>query len=281
VTVEIYVLDELSVEHLAAVRRLEQRTLAHDGGRLKLEWGTLEAGRIRLAALAYEDGELTGFLGRYQFGGRTPELAGMVDPTLRRRGIGATLLDALVNAGSEIGDTEVLLVVPRSSPDGRSLALARGTYEHSEYAMLLEAEPTATAADPSIDLRPSKPEKFDRVSALIEEGFGHPASPGNNPDFTYVITKREDGAGAEIIGTIRLIPSDKPAYIGGFVVTAAHRGKGYGRDVLGRAVHVLRSQGADRVGLDVLTDNEGALGLYTSLGFRPISTEDYYRLQIG
>jgi ribosomal protein S18 acetylase RimI-like enzyme len=156
------------------------------------------------------------------------------------------------------------------------MALARGTYDHSEYAMVLTGQPADVAEDPSLDLRPCTAEDFGRVSELIEEGFGHPARPGNNPQFTHVVTK-----GRDIIGTIRLIPTDEPAYIGGFVIAAELRGKGYGRDVLRRSVLLLRGQGAERIGLDVLTDNEHALGLYTSLGFQPVVTEDYYRLQTG
>jgi ribosomal protein S18 acetylase RimI-like enzyme len=276
VTVEIHIADELTPQHLAEIRGLERRTIASDGGRLKLEWGTLEGGRVRLSALAYESGELVGFLGRYGFGSVTPELAGMVDPQTRRRGIGAMLLDAVLTTCAERGDSEVLLVVPRTSQDGRAAALARGSYDHSEYAMVLEDDPADAPEDPSIGLRPCTHEDFDRVSDLIEQGFGHPARPGNNPEFTYLVTKD-----SEIIGTIRLIPTDFPAYIGGFVITAEHRGRGYGRDVLRRSVLILREQGADRVRLDVLTDNERALGLYTSLGFQLVMTEDYYKLPTG
>jgi ribosomal protein S18 acetylase RimI-like enzyme len=34
------------------------------------------------------------------------------------------------------------------------------------------------------------------------------------------------------------------------------------------------------VHLEVAVDNDHALGLYTSLGFAPISTEDYYTLPL-
>jgi ribosomal protein S18 acetylase RimI-like enzyme len=40
----------------------------------------------------------------------------------------------------------------------------------------------------------------------------------------------------------------------------------------------LRADGARRIGLEVEVDNEHALGLYTSLGFERVSTEDYFRL---
>lgn len=38
--------------------------------------------------------------------------------------------------------------------------------------------------------------------------------------------------------------------------------------------------GATRVHLEVVVGNERALGLYTSLGFRQVATEDYYALPV-
>ncbi len=58
------------------------------------------------------------------------------------------------------------------------------------------------------------------------------------------------------------------------------RGRGLGRDVLRRTCSRLRAAGATAVGLEVAVDNESALGLYTSLGFRPVSTEDYWALPL-
>jgi len=60
------------------------------------------------------------------------------------------------------------------------------------------------------------------------------------------------------------------------LVTGA--GRGIGRDVLRRVCQLLRGEGARHVGLEVAVDNERALGLYTSVGFTPVTTEDYYAL---
>ena len=66
----------------------------------------------------------------------------------------------------------------------------------------------------------------------------------------------------------------------GFVIDPAHQGRGIGRDVLRRACVELRARGASRVALEVAVENERALGLYTSIGFQPVLTEDYYRLPL-
>ena len=86
----------LGAPQLAAVADLERRVVAADGGRLKLEWGTLRArSGDRVEDLLWWDGDrLAGFLGLYSFGAPAVELAGMVDPERRRQGIATALVDA-------------------------------------------------------------------------------------------------------------------------------------------------------------------------------------------
>ena len=48
--------------------------------------------------------------------------------------------------------------------------------------------------------------------------------------------------------------------------------------MLRRACQQLRDEGARRIGLEVAVDNERALGLYTSIGFTAVTTEDYYAI---
>jgi ribosomal protein S18 acetylase RimI-like enzyme len=43
----------------------------------------------------------------------------------------------------------------------------------------------------------------------------------------------------------------------------------------------LRADGARRIGLEVAVENDRALGLYTSVGFEAVTTEDYFTLPQG
>jgi ribosomal protein S18 acetylase RimI-like enzyme len=83
------------------------------------------------------------------------------------------------------------------------------------------------------------------------------------------------------VGTLRLHRDGDDAGIYGFVVDPAWQGRGIGRDALGRACELARSEGAGRVRLEVAVGNDRALGLYTSVGFAPVTTEDYYALSVG
>lgn len=51
------------------------------------------------------------------------------------------------------------------------------------------------------------------------------------------------------------------------IVDPAHRRKGLARYAVLRAAAILRASGRESVGLRVMSDNEGALGLYAQLGF--------------
>jgi ribosomal protein S18 acetylase RimI-like enzyme len=267
----------LSPRALNAIADLERRVVAADGGRLKLEWNALRhrSGQD-VEDLLWWDGErLLGFLGIYAHSAPTIELAGMVDPAARRRGIGTALLDAGLGVCRQREHASVLLVVPRTSVAGRSLAQRLGgSLDHCEHALELLGEPAEVPADPRVTVRAAVPADQQAVRELLRLGFGWdpPETVGRDPN-TLVVER--DG---QPIGTVRLLPEGTRAGIYGFVIHPDHQGRGIGRDVLHRLCHTARAAGATAVHLEVATDNDRALNLYTSLGFGLVITEDYYAL---
>jgi len=258
----------LSASTLEAIASLERRVVAADGGRLKLEWNALRsrAGRDVEDLLWWSGGRLLGFLGIYSHGAPVLELAGMVDPDFRRRGIGAALVEEALQVCRERAHTATLLVVPRASEAGRALALRRGgTLDHSEHAMRLLGPPNEVRVDPLVTVRAATSEDLPAVSELLDGGLDDP---------NILVVERE----REVIGTVRLIPEGDTAGVYGFVIRPDHRGRGIGRDVLRRLCLMARADGATSVNLEVATDNDRALNVYTSLGFTQVTTEDYYAL---
>jgi ribosomal protein S18 acetylase RimI-like enzyme len=272
----------LSSAELLAIAELEREVVKADGGRLKLEWGTLRSrnGKQVEDLLWWEGDRLLGLLGMYNFGPAT-EMAGMVAPAARRRGIATALLDAGLDLCRDQKRHQALLVVPRSSSGGRELALRRqGTLDHSEHALVLSADPSGGASDPRVSLRRALPADAAVVSRLIEAGFGHAPSGldetlGSEAEPTLLIE-----LSGEPVGTVRVSRTADEAGVYGFVIDPTHQGQGIGRDVLRRVCQELRADGARRVGLEVAVGNDRALGLYTSLGFTPVTTEDYYALPV-
>jgi ribosomal protein S18 acetylase RimI-like enzyme len=272
----------LSEPALAAIAALEARTVAADGGRLKLEWGVLRRRDPESVndLLWWEDGLLVGFCGRYPFGSWTPEATGMVDPARRRAGIGTRLLDELRSLCAEHGDDRVLLVTPRESAGAKALSeRVGGTFDHAEHAMVLTELRGDGSEDATISLREAVASDAEPLGDLLQAGFGRVTGLLLGHDATgATLVAERDGA---IIATLRLAFDDDGRGIYGFVVDPALRGQGIGRDLLRRVCRTALAEGVDHVHLEVSVDNDRALGLYQSVGFERQTTEDYYELPVG
>ena len=274
----------LSPRALDAIAALERRVIEVDGGRLKLEWGRLRRrSSDRVEDLLWWEGDrLLGFLGIYGFE-TLPELAGMVAPDARRRGIGTALLDAAMPLCRERGDRWPLLIVPRPSLAGKRLALRRGgVLDHSEHALVLSGDPTGRPPGPTIRLRRATAADLPSVSRLLELGFGRPAPEdlagrlASSHEQTTIVE-----LSGSAVGTLRFRRDGNDARIYAFVIDPAWRGRGIGRAALRCACDRLRAEGTHRIGLEVDVENDRALTLYTSVGFTPILTEDYFALPLS
>jgi ribosomal protein S18 acetylase RimI-like enzyme len=273
----------LSSGALQAIAELEGRVIEADGGRLKLEWRTLRrrSGERAEDLLWWQDDRLLGFLGCYRFGS-TIELAGMVAPDARGRGIGTALLDAAPALCRELGGREALLIVPRPSAAGQRLALRHGgVLDHSEHALALTGDPTSGPHDPALCLRPATVSDVPLISRLLEVGFGHPA-PDDLEGRLKVAHERTVmiELNGSPVGTMRCNRDGEGAGIYGFVVDPSWQGRGIGRDALRCLCLQLRAEGARRIGLEVEVQNDRALALYLAVGFTPVITEDYFALPL-
>jgi ribosomal protein S18 acetylase RimI-like enzyme len=271
----------LSPAQLDAIAALERSVVAHDGGRLKLEWGQLRrrTGERAEDVLAWADGTLVGFIGLYAHAAPQIELSGMVDPAHRRQGVGGRLLEGALALAAAAGAREPLLIVPRNSVAGRALAERHAArLDHSEHALVLPGEPVEGPSDPRLTMRVAERRDVPAIMALMSSGFGY--AP---PDVAERLAG--DGVrslvferGGEVVGTLRTALAEGTGSVYGFAVDPRRRGQGIGRDALRRTCRDLRRRGARTVGLEVAVENDRALHLYTSLGFQPVITEDYWAI---
>lgn len=272
----------LNAAALSAIAELEQRVVAADGGRLKLEWGTLRSRKPdEINDLLWWDGDrLIGFLGLYGFGGPpNVELAGMVDPEARRQGIGTALVQEALVLTRTREFTHQLLVSPATTPAAAAFASARGgVLDHSEHAMVMRGEPAEGTTDPRVTFRPMAPGDAEFLRFALKAGFGFDVPDAAlriaSDDARTVIVERD----GEPVGTVRLTLDGDVGGIYGFVIVPERQGQGIGADVLRRMCRRLREEGAREVRLEVHVDNPHALRLYTSQGFVQDAAEDYYRL---
>jgi ribosomal protein S18 acetylase RimI-like enzyme len=274
----------LSPDQLEAIAALERRVVAHDGGRLKLEWGRQRrrSGERPEDVLAWDGEQLVGFAGLYGPGATQIELAGMVDPAHRRHGIGARLLTVALELCGAAGAGEPMMIVPRGSTGGRALADRHGArLDHSEHALELHGEPTDGPSDPRLSMRIAERRDVPAIMSLMSAGFGF--AP---PDLAERLV--EEGVRSlvferegRVVGTLRATLAGELGAVHGFAVDPWLRGRGIGRDALRRTCRELRERGATAVSLEVEVENDRALHLYTSLGFEPVITEDYWAIAAG
>ena len=213
-----------------------------------------------------------------------------VIPAFRRRGVGRRLVEAGRSLAGEAGRDHLRLWIP-PRPDAEGFARACGLrYTSSLWQMRLPGEGLMSAAEPvfpaSTAARPFEPsvDEAPFVSLVNRIFLDHPSpielsigevrrvhsAPGFDPSTILVV---EDTATDAMIGFCRIhryvasdgTPAGEVRLLG---VDRMWRGRGLGRAVTAWGVAELRRRGAQSVQLAVEGENEGALRLYTELGFR-------------
>lgn len=266
---------------LAAVADLERRVVGADGGRLKLEYGVLRHrdGDTVNDLLWWDGDRCVGFCGVYHFGAE-PELAGMVDPAHRRRGIGTGLLRAAASLLVERDLDRTLLVAPRTTAAGAAFAAAyAGVRSHSEHYLVLGGTPEPGPRHADVVIRDATNEDVPVLRRLLAAAFEEPEEPEEQiaelmraPETRQLVFERDRA----VLGCLRVGGDAQATGIYGFAVDRALQGQGIGRAMLQRVCADLRSAGTTNVTIEVEVDNDAALGLYTSVGFVQRATEDYF-----
>lgn len=284
------------------IQALEKLCRDHDGTALKLETeyklsdgGTRD--RKKLAGpiqdfMFYKDDQLVGYLGVLGFGGQAWEVSGMVHPAYRRQGIFSALYRMFLAERQRWSPQSTLLLCDRKSFAGRAFLKTTGAVlEHSEHEMYLATEAADVQSPPLIQLRKAKNSDAPEIARQnrIYFNFG-PAEPSddNAPSASYALMPEEEEKRGmtiyladldhETIGKVHIQKGSDVWGIYGLGVLPEYRGRGYGRAILSQAVHLMKVQGAPAILLQVDAENDRALGLYLSCGFKVTSVMDYYLL---
>lgn len=280
---------QLTPTELDGVSELEAVCQQADGGRLKLEWSAL---RNRVEGQTNDfiwlvDGAVLGFVGLYQWRPIDLELCGMVHPRWRRAGIGSALYGAAAAEVARRSPRNALLIVDRNLESGRCFAEAfGGVLDHSEHRMQQARQPEERAGVPLVRVRPAGPADAEFVTACAAAAFEEEVPAVDLADAAVLsrliggTTVIEAASSGERVGVLRVEREGGAASIYGFAVLPAEQGKGYGRAALLTVTSQLHRSGVGVVSLEVLATNDSALHLYTTCGFDPIGTEDYYSMPI-
>lgn len=261
----------LTSDLVAEIKRLEQEVIAADGISMKLELdyklAQMQNETVTNEFLYYEDEKLVAYLGILAFGD-SAEISGMVHPAYRRRGIFSTLLNEAGKTLKERNVKDVLLLVDEKSKSGKVfIEKVGGTYKNSEFEMTYRSIPLIHIQE--VELTRAKAEDIDSVMEIDQACLGQKYD--SVIENTYI--ERVDNL---VVGKGRLQLIEGEGGIFGLGILPEHQGKGYGKALLENSIKTLEDMGAKRVFLQVVTENENALGLYLKTGFEVDYQMNYY-----
>lgn len=224
-----------------------------------------------------------------------PGLDGVVDlhayvaPALRRRGIGSRLLRVALDALAAAGVRQVSHGVESLAGPAAQFLRSHNFYlEHEEWRMErphLNALPRLRLPSACRLQTHERAQAISHFRSLYDRSFA--STPWHQPyTIADVEAELDDAADllflicrGEAVGFVWMRLKRSAAGRAGEIepigVAANHQGHGFGRILLVAALHRLAQRGAQRVRLGVWRDNETALRLYRSAGFRRIGSLYY------
>lgn len=234
----------------------------------------------------YDEKKLIGYIGICHFGGDAVEVNGMVHPEYRRRGIFKRLFSLAKDEWGKRGLQRMLLLSDEKSTSGLGfIRFTEAEYDHSEYEMYLRGNTDKASKAGIVQLRKAVNEDAREIarqnsiyfdSELREEDIIMPEEEEKCGMLIYM-AELDD----KIIGKVNMEASGAVYGIYGLGVLPEYRRLGYGREILDRAVEILKEKAAKEIMLQVVATNKNALNLYISCGFEETSTMDYYRICKG
>ena len=276
-----------SEDELVEARQLLELCDRFEGLSLKLDVGMLRArkGEEVNDFLYYEDGRMVGLLALDEFGAEDREVTGGVHPEYRRRGIFSKLLAAAKDEARSREIERLILICERFSKSGQAFVAAIGAaYDFSEHRMVLTDFKERGGYREKILLRRAGVEDVEELAVITAMSFGHSVEGSRRNilenmeglNVHYYLGK----LGEEAVGCMNLQEGEKDYGIYGFAVLLPYRGRGFGRQMLEQVIKEVRAMSKKGITLEVETDNENAIGLYRSCGFRETTTFGYYTIDL-
>ncbi|MEE1736815.1 GNAT family N-acetyltransferase [Streptomyces sp. BE147] len=213
-----------------------------------------------------------------------------IDEPQRRRGRGTIAALAAEEVLRGWGCTQVRVAVPEGDEGALRLVTGLGYAERSRN-MIKGLGPGPAGLPAGLTGRPMTAEEFARWQVISMEAYaqdwidrGVPQEQArrkserdqarNLPDglategmWFRVLSHADEPVGHVWVARLEPEPGEAIGYVFDVEVDPAHRGRGYGRALMGLAEDVTRDAGLSRLGLHVFTTNTPALRLYESLGY--------------
>jgi ribosomal protein S18 acetylase RimI-like enzyme len=284
--------DQLTPHQLAEVDALVLACQQVDINRIAIYRHLLENKRpMRCNFLYYHENQLIGFLRAFFFSHHTCEIALMVAPSHRRRGVASVLLKEVIPLVSGQSTEKLLFSCPHKIHD--EWLLARGfIYENSEYQMTY----TAKHALPQLEVDHAIRHAVESDLPLLVD-MDYACFSTQNPEIGLTFHGLLCDSTCDIfvlcyqgvpVGKAHVFWHKDNARLTDIAVMPKMQGRGFGSALIIHCIqHILHTHQAKlgqaaltRITLDVETNNNTALNLYNRLGFGISNAHDYWGIRL-
>ncbi len=276
---------QLNMQQLTALDNLTKQCKQHDKNLVAVYRHLLGKNRERPSnILFFEDQhekKLIGFLGAFFFQENTCEIALMVAPDYRRQGIATTLLNAIL----PLLDTEKISELIFTSPQGlqnkwfRALGL---DYQNSEFQMRRDTQDNLVTSAISSQIHVAKEIDIPDLCHIDGECFNN-QRPNSASHFhtllhdanlrIYIISHA-----GKPVGKAHIHWQFESVRMSDIAILPSIQGQGLGTALLEYCINEIRLRNKKNIILDVETQNQHALNLYTRLDFKIDNAHDYWRI---
>lgn len=234
-------------------------------------------------ALYYEKEQLIGFLSIYFFYDNAVEIALLVHPDARRKGIATQLLQSMLPLIQEYNYPKAIFSSPAHLNE-RWLPPLGFTHKHSEYYMERRNLNPLLDHQKKLAFRPATIKDIPQL-CLLDEACFHKTHAELEPRFQHILSERHYQVVLAfeqecLIGKAHLRWQEHGATLSDIAVFPAKQGQGLGTALITHCINYALSEGKPNLSLDVETHNQKALELYTRLGFLTQNACDYWIIEL-
>lgn len=221
------------------------------------------------------------------------ELSAFTLPSHRQKGFFRKLLQEVKTELERRRTNSILFVCDRKSKEGLSaISKTKAVYEYSEFLMRYNE-----SKQPGLNGSSGKVTGKVTVQEAEEQDKGRLVQINNNAfneseeETTKVIDEIFKSNRRKLfsifyedclVGMIGIYTEEKRKYIYGFCVDKEYQSRGIGKLALQKVVNIcLKEKDMHEIVLEVQTDNENALKLYTQIGFQVVTEFKYFRSLIN
>ncbi len=227
----------------------------------------------------YEDGKLIGYLRTFFFYSTACEIALMVDPEHRRKGIGRALLTEILPILEQEHIETLIFSTPKGSHKEWFTQLEM-TFHGSELQMQYDPQKPVTIPYRPASIRLATQKDIPNLVELDNVCF-----PNKKPDpmevFRSLLVTNNCAIFAlvqddRIVAKAHVFKESDRARITDIGVFPEYRGRGFAGTLIKYCINHALINNKPKIVLDVEVANESALKLYDGLGFNIVNAHDYW-----